>query len=63
MPKKTERRVRLAARNERIRAKYQAEWMKGYRNAKIIADLVVSENLDTLTLEAIVFRKGVYKDF
>jgi hypothetical protein len=63
MCKRSERRARLAIRNDRIRAKYKSEWAKGFRNAKIIADLVETENLDALTLEAIVFRKGVYREF
>lgn len=61
--KKKTRRDRLGERNDSIREKFRREWEKGYRTDKIIAELVVSEHLDATTLEAIVFRKGVYKEF
>lgn len=61
--KKTTRRDRLGERNDRIREHYKKEYLKGFRSAKIIQDMVATEHLDSTTLEAIVFRKGVYKEF
>lgn len=61
--KKAERRVRLNERNEKIRAEYMKGYARGFRTDKIISDLGVNYALDAYTLEAIVFRKGVYKEF
>ena len=61
--KRSTRRARLAERNDAIRAEFEKLWGKGYRTAYIIAELEKSQHLDATTLEAIVFRKGVYKDF
>lgn len=61
--KRSKRRARLAERNEAIRAEFKRQWDKGYRTAYIIAGLEKTEHLDAITLEAIVFRKGVYKEF
>jgi hypothetical protein len=61
--KKAERRSRLAVRNEKIRAEYAKGWARGFRTDKIISDLGANYALDAYTLEAIVFKKGPYKDF
>lgn len=61
--KKQERRARLKERNNRIREAYAKEWTRGFRTDKIIHDLQKVYALDAYTLEAIVFKKGVYKDF
>ncbi len=61
--KMTERRLRLRERNERIREAYKKEWARGFRAKKIIDDLTKSYHLDATTIEAIVFKKGVYDEF
>lgn len=61
--KKQERRDRLKERNNRIREAYVKEWNRGFRTDKIINDLQKVYALDAYTLEAIVFKKGVYKEF
>jgi hypothetical protein len=61
--KQQEKRERLRERNEKIRAAYQKQWQRGFRNDKIVADLQKEYFLDAYTIEAIVYRKSVYKDF
>jgi hypothetical protein len=61
--KREEKRERLKERNEKIRATYQKQWARGFRNEKIVADLQKEYFLDAYTIEAIVYRKNVYKDF
>jgi len=61
--KQEERRERLNQRNEKIRTAYMKAWGRGFRTEKIISDLVGEFSLDSYTLEAIVFKKGVYKEF
>lgn len=61
--RRQEKRDRLKERNDRIRAEYRKEWARGFRNDKIIADLAKTYFLDAYTLEAIVYGKGVYKEF
>lgn len=59
----TERRIRLKDRNEKVRAYYKKRFENGYRNDFIIAEMVKMYSLDKCTLEAIVFKKGVYQHF
>jgi hypothetical protein len=61
--KKAEKRERLSERNEKIRADYMKEWARGFRTDKIIADLGSKYFLDAYTLEAIVFKRGIYAEF
>ncbi len=61
--KMSKRRVRLAERNDAIRAEFEKQWAKGYRTDYIVKELESAYHLHPLTLEDIVFRKGVYQDF
>jgi|GEM_PF-6559477 len=61
--KQQEKRERLKERNDKIRAAYKKEWARGFRNDKIVSDLQREYFLDAYTIEAIVYGKGVYKDF
>lgn len=49
-------------RNRKIREEYREQYQKGFRHEVIVEKLIPKYALARLTLEAIVFQKGVYKD-
>jgi hypothetical protein len=56
-------RERTAPRNERIRKDHEKLWKNGKRADIIFSELAVKYFLSKATIEAIVFKKGVYAEF
>lgn len=56
------RKQTLDIRNEKIRDEFRALWEKGYRAGYIYDKLKDVYFLDVNTLEAIVFKRGAYKE-
>lgn len=57
------KRETLALRNAMIRAQFKKAYKSGLRNEVIVKRLSGQFFLSVATVEAIVFNKGVYKEF
>lgn len=49
-------------RNRMMREEYREQYQKGFRHEIIVEKLIPKYALARMTIEAIVFQKGVYKD-
>lgn len=59
----SEKRNTLAVRNVLIRSEFENAFKAGLRNEVIVKRLAGQFFLSVATVEAIVFSKGVYKEF
>ncbi|WP_373330679.1 hypothetical protein [Salmonirosea aquatica] len=53
---------RRILRNRKMREEYREQYQKGFRHEIIVEKLIPKYALARLTVEAIVFQKGVYKN-